>query len=221
MLKKYDNLLNLEATIAKDLFNNVDNPWEVLPLIKDYILRIGPTLGEDYKELKENVWVHNTVIIAPTVSLNGPAIIGEGTELRQCAFIRGNAIIGKNCTIGNSTEVKNSIIFDKSECPHYNYIGDAILGEHAHTGAGVILSNVKADRTNVEINDHGTKYATNLRKMSGIIGDYVEVGCNSVVCPGTIIYSHTNIYPLTRVRGIIGANKIVKNMDDIIDKETR
>jgi NDP-sugar pyrophosphorylase family protein len=221
MIKKYDNLLNLNASITKDLFDSVDHPWEVLPLIKDYILKIGPTLGSDYNEIKENVWVHKSVIMAPTVSVNGPCIIGEGTELRQCAFIRGSAIIGKNCTIGNSTEVKNAIIFDKSECPHYNYIGDAILGEHAHTGAGVILSNVKADRTNVSINDNGEKYETGLRKMSGIIGDYVELGCNSVVCPGTIIYSHTNVYPLTRVRGIIGPNKIVKSMENIIDKETR
>ena len=161
------------------------------------------------------------VKVGPYVVIGENVVIGDDTKIYPNVVIDGWTTIGKNCTIGNSTEVKNSIIFDKSECPHYNYIGDAILGEHAHTGAGVILSNVKADRTNVEINDHGTKYATNLRKMSGIIGDYVEVGCNSVVCPGTIIYSHTNIYPLTRVRGIIGANKIVKNMDDIIDKETR
>src|SRR5574344_800527 len=220
-MKKYNELFNYDATITKELFDKVEYPWEVLPLIKDYILKVGPNLGEDYKEISESVWVHNTVKIAKTASITGPCIIGEGTEIRQCAFIRGSAIIGKNCTIGNSTEVKNTIIFDKSECPHFNYIGDAVLGEHAHTGAGVILSNVKSDRTNVIVHDGKDKYETGLRKMSGIVGDYVEVGCNSVVCPGSIIYAHTNIYPLTRVRGIIGPNKIVKSMDNIIDKESR
>lgn len=220
-MKKYNELFNYDATITKELFDKVEYPWEVLPLIKDYILKVGPNLGEDYKEISESVWVHNTVKIAKTASITGPCIIGEGTELRQCAFIRGSAIIGKNVVIGNSTEVKNAIIFDNAECPHYNYIGDAILGYHAHTGAGVILSNIKSDRKNVIIKDGNQVYETNLRKISGLLGDYVEVGCNSVICPGTIIYPHTNIYPLTRVRGVIGSNKIVKTMDNIIDKEDK
>lgn len=221
MLKKYDSLFNLNATLTKELFDNVDYPWEVLPNIKDYILKIGPTLGEDFNKIGEDIWIHQSVKVASTALINGPCIIGEGTEIRQCAFIRGSAIIGVNCTIGNSTEVKNSIIFDGSECPHFNYIGDAILGEHAHMGAGVILSNIKSDRTNVIIDEDGEKYVTGLRKISGLIGDYVEIGCNSVICPGTIIYPHTTIYPLTRVRGVIKANKIVKSMDNIIDKENR
>lgn len=220
MLKKYENLLNLDATIAKELFDGVNYPWEVLPLIKDFILKVGPTLSNDYVLYKDNVWVHKSVMISEKADINGPAIIGEGTEVRPGAFIRGSAIIGKNCVIGNSTEIKNAIIFDNCQCPHYNYVGDAILGDHAHTGAGVILSNVKSDKSNVVVKDDGG-IATGLRKMSAILGDYSDIGCNSVLCPGTIIGAHTNVYPLTMVRGVIGDWKIVKSMDNIIDKEQR
>lgn len=220
MLKKYENLLNLDATIAKELFNSAQYPWEVLPLIKDFILKIGPTLSDEYILYKDNVWVHKSVKISDKADINAPVIIGEDTEIRPGAFIRGSAIIGKNCVIGNSTEVKNAIIFDNCQCPHYNYVGDAILGEHAHTGAGVILSNVKSDKSNVVIKDD-EKHEAGLRKMSAILGDYADIGCNSVLCPGTIIGKHTNVYPLTMVRGVIGDNKIVKSMDNIVDKEQR
>ena len=217
---KYNDLLNLDKTIAKELFLKCDYPWEVLPLIHDFILKIGPTLGDDYKEIKENVWVHKTCNIYDSSYIIGPAIIDEDTTLRHSAFIRENVIIGKSCIIGNSTEVKNSIIFDNSECPHFNYIGDAILGYHAHTGAGVILSNVKSDKTNITIKDDKI-YETNLRKLSAILADNTEIGCNSVLCPGTIIGKNTNDYPLTRVRGVIGSNKIVKSMDKIVNKEIK
>lgn len=217
MIKKYENLLNLNATIAKDLFNTVNYPWESLPLIKNYILEIGKTLPKEYKLYKENVWIHKNAKISEKSDINGPAIIDDGTEIRPGAFIRGNAIIGKNCVIGNSTEVKNAIIFDNCECPHYNYIGDAVLGDHAHTGAGVILSNVKSDKKSIIINDEN-KIQTGLKKMSAILGDYSDIGCNSVLCPGTIIGKYTNVYPLTMVRGVIGDYKIVKSMSNIIDK---
>lgn len=217
-MKKYNDLLNLDKTIAKDLFTNCNYPWEVLPLIHDFILKVGPTLGSDYISPKENVWVHKDAIVFDSAYIIGPAIIGKNTTLRQSAFIRENAIIGENCVIGNSTEVKNAIIFDNCECPHFNYIGDAILGYHAHTGAGVILSNVKSDKTNISIKDDEI-YETGLRKLSAILGDNTEIGCNSVLCPGTIIGKNTNVYPLTRVRGVIKNNKIVKSMDNIVDKE--
>ena len=221
MIKKYENLLNLEATIAKALFDKYDHPWEVLPHIKEYILKIIPTLGEEYIKINDEVYAHKTAKISKMAEINGPTIIGKNTEIRHCAFIRGSAIIGENCVIGNSTEVKNAIIFDNCQCPHYNYVGDAILGHYAHTGAGVILSNVKSDKTNIVLNIEGEKCETNLRKFSAILGNRVEVGCNSVLCPGTIVGENTNIYPLTRVRGIIKNNMIVKDMNNIIEKEVR
>lgn len=209
---KYNKLLDIEKTIAKELFENANHPWEVLDKINEYILKVGPTLG--YTEIKENVWVGSNVTISETSTINGPAIIGDNTEIRHAAFIRGNAIIGNNCVIGNSTEIKNAILFDNCECPHFNYIGDAILGYKAHTGAGVILSNVKNDKKNIKISN----IDTGLRKLSAIVGNNVEIGCNSVLCPGTIIYENTSIYPLTRVRGIIEDNMIVKDMNNIIKK---
>lgn len=221
MLKVYDNLLNYDATIAKALFDGLNHPWEVLPLIKDYILKLIPNLGEDYLELGENVYAHKSAKISDKSTIVGPTIIGANTEVRPGAFIRGNAIIGEKCVIGNSTEVKNAIIFNNVQCPHYNYVGDAVLGEYSHTGAGVILSNVKSDKTNVKVKMEDEVIDTGLRKFSAILGDRVEVGCNSVVCPGTIIYPDTNIYPLTRVRGVIGPKKIVKDANVIVEKEDR
>ena len=167
------------------------------------------------------MWVHKSAKISASACIVGPTIIGENTEVRHCAYIRGNVIVGDNCVIGNSTEVKNAIIFNNCQCPHYNYVGDAILGEYAHTGAGVILSNVKSDKSNVIIKDGENDIHTGLRKMSAIIGDHVDIGCNSVLCPGTVIFPNTNIYPLTRVRGVIGENMIVKSMDNIVNKEER
>ena len=221
MLKKYNDLLNLEATISKELFDNVEHPWEVLPKIKEFILNTIPSLGNDYEEIAENVYVHKTAKIAPSSLIVGPTIIGENAEIRHCAYIRGSVIVGKNSVIGNSTEVKNAIIFDNVQCPHYNYVGDSVLGEYAHTGAGVILSNIKSDKKNLNLKMNDEVIATGLRKFGAILGDYVDVGCNSVLCPGTVIFPNTNIYPLTRVRGVIEGNKIVKDMNNIVEKENR
>ncbi len=215
MIRKYDELFDLEKTIAKDLFEKVDNPWEVLPLIKDYILEIIPSLGEDYNKLKKGVYVHKSVKINPSAYIEGPTIICEGTEIRHNAYIRGFVIIGKNCVIGNSTEVKNSILFDGVNCPHFNYVGDSVLGENSHTGAGVILSNVRSDKKNVRVES----IETNLRKMGAIVGANVEIGCNSVVCPGTIIGGNTSIYPLTMVKGVIPSNSIVKTTNEVVKKK--
>lgn len=215
MIRKYDELFNLEKTIAKDLLERVDNPWEVLPLIKDYILEIIPYLENDYIKLKDDVYVHKSVKINPSAYIDGPTIICEGTEIRHNAYIRGSVIIGKNCVIGNSTEVKNSILFDGVNCPHFNYVGDSVLGENAHTGAGVILSNVRSDKKNVKVES----IETNLRKMGAIVGVNAEIGCNSVVCPGTIIGGNTSVYPLTMVKGVIPSNSIVKTTNEIVKKK--
>ena len=215
MIRKYDELFDLEKTIAKDLFEKVDNSWEVLPLIKDYIIEIIPSLGENDNKLKEDVYVHKSVKINPSAYIEGPTIICEGTEIRHNAYIRGSVIIGKNCVIGNSTEVKNSILFDGVNCPHFNYVGDSVVGENAHTGAGVILSNVRSDKKNVRVES----IETNLRKMGAIVGANVEIGCNSVVCPGTIIGGNTSIYPLTMVKGVIPSNSIVKTTNEVVRKK--
>lgn len=207
----YNNLLNLDSTIAKDLLEKCNYPWEALPLLKEYILQLIPNLGEDYIEINENIYVHKTSKISSTACINGPTIIGKNTEIRHGAYIRGSALIGDNCVIGNSTEVKNSIIFNNVQCPHFNYVGDSIMGEYSHIGAGVILSNVKSDKTNVKVISEDEIIETGLRKFGSIIGSHVEVGCNSVLCPGTIIYPNSIIYPLTRVRGVIGEDTIVKN----------
>lgn len=219
MLKKYNELLNLDATIAKDLFERVEHPWEVLPLIKNYILELIPNLGDEYKELAENVFVHESVKIADTAVINGPTIICKDTEVRPGAFIRGSVIVGEKCVVGNSTEMKNAIIFNNCQCPHYNYVGDSVLGEKAHTGAGVILSNFKSDGSNVKIRTNDEVIETGLRKFGAILGNRADIGCNSVLFPGTIIGQNTNVYPLTRVRGEILPNRIVKDTDIIVEKE--
>jgi NDP-sugar pyrophosphorylase family protein len=221
MLKKYKELLNLDATIAKELFESCTNPWDVLPLIKEFILKLIPTLGNDYEEVDENVFIHKEAKVAKSALIVGPTIICKGAEIRHCAYIRGSVIVGENSIVGNSTEVKNAIIFNNVQCPHYNYVGDSVLGEYAHTGAGVILSNVKSDKKNLVLKVDDEIIETGLRKFGAIIGNHVEVGCNSVLCPGTVIFPNTNIYPLTRVRGVIGPNKIVKDMNNIIEKEDR
>lgn len=221
MLKKYNSLLNLDATIAKELFEEVEHPWEVLPMIEMFILRVASRLGSDYEEKDKNVFIHKSAKVSSTASITGPCIIGENAEVRHCAYIRGKVIIGDNSVIGNSTEVKNAIIFNNVQCPHFNYVGDAVLGEYSHIGAGVILSNVKSDKTNIVVKDNEEVYETGLRKFSAILGNHVEVGCNCVICPGSIIGENSNVYPLTRVRGVIGAGKIVKDMNNIIEKEVR
>ena len=209
MIKKYKNMLNMNTTIARKLFDRVDYPWEVLPLIKDYILEIIPTLDSDYIKLKNDVYVHKSVKIEEGAYINGPTIICENSVIRHNAYIRGSVIIGKSSVIGNSTEVKNSILFDKVECPHFNYVGDSVLGEHAHLGAGVILSNVRNDK----------KEVNGLRKCGSILGNNAEIGCNSVLCPGTIIGENSSVYPLTMVKGEVESNMIVKSTYDIVNKK--
>ncbi len=219
---KVENLYSLENTIAKSIFRDVIYPWEVLPKIHDYIIELGKTLPKDeYDEIDENVWVSKTATIAKTASISGPTIICEGAEIRHCAFIRGNAIVGKNAVVGNSTELKNVILFDNVQVPHYNYVGDSILGYKAHMGAGSINSNVKSDKKLVVIKNSKTGEAieTNIKKVGAMIGDNVEVGCGSVLNPGTVIGKGTNIYPLSSVRGVIPENSIYKNQNEIIIKQ--
>lgn len=219
MEKKYNELFDLNFTISKILFEKTNYPWEVLPNIKSFIIEVGKTLGNEYKCNKKNVWIHETANIDKSACINGPCIIDAETEIRHNAYIRGSVIIGKRCVIGNSTEIKNSILFDNSKCPHFNYIGDSILGEYSHIGAGVILSNVKSDNSNVIIKEDDKKIDTGLRKFGAILGSNVEVGCNSVLFPGSVIFPNTIIYPLTRVRGVIEKNKIVKDEKNITDRK--
>ncbi|MCI5649768.1 MAG: UDP-N-acetylglucosamine pyrophosphorylase [Fusicatenibacter sp.] len=212
-------LYNLEETIAAPLFEGKTYPWEVLPLIKDFILELGPTLDPELYEKKgENIWIAKDATIAPTASLNGPCIIGRGAEVRQCAFIRGNAIVGEGAVVGNSTELKNVILFNKVQVPHYNYVGDSILGYKAHMGAGSITSNVKSDKKLVVVKGPDEEIETGLKKFGAMLGDEVEVGCQSVLNPGTVIGRNTNIYPLSSVRGVIPPRHIFKNSKEIVEK---
>ena len=214
------NLFDLEHTIAREYLENYEYPWEALPEIKNFIRELIEKLDRnEYTEYKKDVWVHKSATIAPTADVNGPAIIGPKSEIRHCAYIRGNAIIGEGCVIGNSCEVKNAVIFDKSQVPHFNYVGDSILGFHAHMGAGAIVSNLKSDGKNVTIRVGDVKIPTNLRKFGAIIGDNVEVGCNSVLNPGTIVGKNSNIYPLARVRGLVPERSIYKDEDNIVEKK--
>ena len=221
MLKMFEKHLNLDATVAKELFNNCNYPWEVLPSIKEFILNLIPNLGDEYEKSDETVYIHKDAKVAKSACIVGPTIICKNAEIRHSAYIRGNVIVGCNSIIGNSTEVKNSIIFNNCQCPHYNYVGDSILGEYVHTGAGVVLSNVKSDKKDIKIKINDEIIDTGLRKFGAIICDHVEVGCNSVLCPGTIVLSNSNIYPLTRVRGLIDSEVIVKDMDIIVEKEDK
>ena len=216
---KIENLLNLDETIAKNIFQNCVYPWEVLPKIKDFVISLGNSLNKDeFNLVGENIWIHKTVVIAKTASITGPCIIDEGTEIRHSAFIRGNVIIGKNSVIGNSTELKNTILFNNVQVPHYNYVGDSILGYKAHMGAGSIASNVKTDKTLIKVKYNNSIIETGLKKFGSIIGDNSEIGCGSVLNPGSIIGRNVNIYPLSSVRGIISKNSIYKNQNEIISK---
>ncbi len=216
---KNKNLFNFDETIAADIFTDIDFPWDVLPKIKDFIIGLGKSLSEeDYDKKGDNIWIAKSADIAHTATINGPCIIGKDTEVRPGAFIRGNAIVSENCVVGNSTELKNVILFNNVQVPHYNYVGDSILGYKSHMGAGSITSNVKSDKSDVVIKYEGDKIATGLRKMGAILGNYVEVGCNSVLNPGTIIGSNTNIYPLSSVRGYIPKGSIYKNKGNIVEK---
>ena len=212
-------LYTLEETIAKELFDNLTYPWEALPLIKDFIVRLGQSLPEDrYEQVKENVWIARSAKVFPSAYINGPAIIDEEAEVRQCAFIRGNAIVGKKAVVGNSTELKNVILFNKVQVPHYNYVGDSILGFRSHMGAGSITSNVKSDKTLVVVRCNGEECPTGLKKFGAMLGDNVEVGCNSVLNPGTVIGRGSNIYPTSMVRGYVPADSIYKNRTEIAAK---
>ncbi len=212
-------LYDLTETAAKPLLESVTYPWEVLPQIKDFIIELGNSLDpEEYEKRGENIWIHKSATVFDSAYIAGPCIIGKDTEVRQCAFIRGSALVGDNCVVGNSTELKNVIIFNNVQVPHYNYVGDSILGFHSHMGAGSITSNVKSDKTLVHVKGADFDIATGMKKFGAMLGDYVEVGCNSVLNPGTVIGSHSNIYPLSRVRGYVPSNSIYKDRNDIVTK---
>jgi NDP-sugar pyrophosphorylase family protein len=213
---------SLDQTIAKDIFNGVTYPWEVLPKISNFILELGATLSEDeYEKRGEKVWVAKSAKVAPTAFINGPAIIGKDAEVRHCAFIRGNAIVGEGAVVGNSTELKNVILFNKVQVPHYNYVGDSVLGYKSHMGAGSITSNVKSDKKLVVVKAGEEKIETGMKKFGAMLGDEVEVGCGSVLNPGTVVGNHSNIYPLSSVRGFVPANSIYKKQGEVVTKEER
>jgi NDP-sugar pyrophosphorylase family protein len=208
---------HLDNTIAKKLFEETTYPWEILPLIHDFILEKGSQLPKDeYEEIREHVWVAKSATVAPTAYLGDCVIIGPHAEIRHCAFIRGNAIVGEKAVVGNSTELKNVILFDRVQVPHYNYVGDSILGYYSHMGAGSITSNVKSDKKLVELRLGNERIRTNMKKIGGILGDYVEVGCGTILNPGSIVGRHTNIYPLSSVRGYVNSNSIYKNQNEIV-----
>lgn len=217
---KNKNLFNFDETIARDIFDGIDYPWEILPLIKDFILVLGASLlPEEYDQPEENVWIAKSAKVYPTATILSPTIIGPKTEVRPGAFIRGNAIVGENCVVGNSTELKNVILFNNVQVPHYNYVGDSILGFKSHMGAGSITSNVKSDKTKVTIRYEGDVIETGLKKMGAILGNFVEVGCGTVMNPGTIVGSNTNIYPLSMTRGYIPKGSIYKKQGEVVQKE--
>ena len=221
MLKDFtiSNLLDLNETIAAELFEGKTYPWEVLPEIGEFIMKIGPTLSTSEYECHEgNIWIARSATVAPTAYIHGPAIIGKDAEVRHCAFIRGNAIVGEGAVVGNSTELKNAVLFNKVQVPHYNYVGDSVLGYKAHMGAGSITSNVKSDKKLVVVKSADEQIETGLKKFGAMLGDEVEVGCNSVLNPGTVVGRNSNIYPLSCVRGVIPSGHIFKNAKEIVKK---
>ena len=212
-------LFDLNETIARPLFDGLTYPWEALPRIRDFIMELGPTLDrERFEQRDETVWVAKSAHVFDSAYLGKYIIIDEDAQIRHCAFIRECAIVGKGATVGNSTELKNVVLFNSVEAPHYNYVGDSVLGFHAHMGAGSITSNVKADRTNVVVKDGNEQIATGLRKFGAMLGDYAEIGCNAVLNPGTVVGAHSNVYPTSGVRGVIPANHIYKDRGVIIPK---
>ena len=217
---KIKNLYNLDETIAKDLLENLTYPWEALPKIADYIIELGNKLDpEKYEKKGENIWIEKTAKVYPSAYITGPAIIGEDAEIRHCAFIRGKVIVGNGAVVGNSTELKNVILFNKVQVPHYNYVGDSILGYKSHLGAGAITSNVKSDKKLVVVKGKEEQIETGIKKFGAMVGDNVEVGCGSVLNPGTVVGKNTNIYPLSSVRGVVPENSIYKNKNEIVDKK--
>ena len=216
---KISNLFDLNNTIAKELLERLEYPWEVFNTLEDFIMEIGPKLPKDKFEQKgDNIWIAKSAKVAPTASLNGPLIIDEDAEVRHCAFVRGNAIVGKGAVVGNSTELKCTLLFDKVQVPHYNYVGNSVLGFKSHMGAGSITSNLKSDKSLVTVNVDGEKVETGMKKFGAILGDCVEVGCNSVMNPGTVIGKNTNVYPLSMVRGYVTEGSIYKNKNEIVSK---
>ena len=211
-------LFDLNHSLAGSYLAGFDYPWQALKGIKDLILKLGSALGEEYTEVTPTVWVHNTAVVAPTAYLGAPCIIGAGTEVRHCAFIRGSALVGENCVVGNSVELKNVILFDNVQVPHYNYVGDSILGYKSHMGAGAVTSNVKSDKTPVTVKNGDEKIETGLKKFGAMLGDWVEVGCNSVLNPGTVIGPHSNVYPTSCVRGFVPEHSIWKNSGVVVKK---
>ncbi len=217
---KITDLYDLSHTASADYLSKFTYPWEALKGISEFIIELGKTLPRDeYDNPFENVWIHKTANVYPTAYIGSPCIIGAETEVRHCAFIRGSALVGKNCVIGNSVELKNVIIFDNVQTPHYNYVGDSILGYKSHIGTGSITSNVKSDKTNVVIKSGSETLETGIKKIGAMVGDYVEVGCNSVLNPGTVVGRNSNIYPTSCVRGVIPENSIYKKDETIISKE--
>ena len=217
---KIKNLYNLEETIARELLESVTYPWEVLTKIADFIIELGNTLDTSkYNKIGEDVWIAKSATVAPTAYIHGPAIIGKNAEIRHCAFIRGKAIVGEGAVVGNSTELKNVILFNNVQVPHYNYVGDSILGYKSHMGAGSITSNVKSDKKPVIVKNGKEQIETGLKKFGAMVGDNVEVGCGSILNPGSVIGKNTNIYPLSSVRGVVPENSIYKNQNEIVDKK--
>ena len=214
-------MYDLTHTKAAQYLGGFTYPWEALKGIKDMILALGPTLGSDYTQVSEGVWVHNSAKVAPTAYLGAPCIIGANTEVRHCAFIRGSALVGEGCVVGNSVELKNVIIFDSVQVPHYNYVGDSILGYKSHMGAGSITSNVKSDKTLVVVKNGAEQIETGLKKFGAMVGDHVEVGCNAVLNPGTVIGRNSSVYPTSCVRGLIPENSIWKVTGVIVKKEEK
>lgn len=218
---KNQDLFDLTKTEAAVLFTETIYPWEVLPRISSFIVELGKTLPTElYDNPKENVWIAKSAKVFESAYIQGPAIIGEETEVRHGAFIRGNALVGKGCVVGNSTELKNVILFDGVQVPHYNYVGDSVLGYKAHMGAGSITSNVKSDKTLVIIKEGEAQYPTGLKKVGAFLGDYVEVGCGSVLNPGSIVGRESQIYPLSMVRGVIKGNSIYKKQGEVVERKT-
>lgn len=216
---RIENMYDLSQTIAAELFAGKEYPWEVLGDISDFIVKLGNTLPADrFEKRGENVWVAKSAKIFDSAYIGGPCIIDEEAEIRQCAFIRGSAIVGKKAVVGNSTELKNVVLFDLVQVPHYNYVGDSVLGVHAHMGAGSITSNVKADNKEVVIHAGEENMETGRRKIGAMLGDYADIGCNSVLNPGTVIGRHTNVYPVSMVRGCVPAFHIYKDRDHIVEK---
>ena len=221
MIKDFtiENLLNLDETIAAELFEGKTYPWEVLPEIGAFVEKLGKTLSPDeYDQVEENVWIAKSASVEKSAKIIGPAIIGKDAEVRQCAFIRGKVIVGEGAVVGNSSELKNAVLFNKVQVPHYNYVGDSVLGYRSHMGAGSICSNVKSDKKLVVVKDGSERMETGVKKFGAMLGDFVEVGCGSVLNPGTVIGRNTNIYPLSPVRGCVPANSIYKNREEIVIK---